>query len=396
MTQVEARRIYLGARKARAKGDPGMILRALALAVMVLGSGCVVDGIDEPRTEETQQSVLLCDGWLCGTNSPQIAEFGFWQLQMPPVLGTAGQPNNVGLQILAFVMEPPITLYLPKVHAGKLTAIRTQSDGTTVTLSGAALKNGWLWLRNGGRNFKITIRDVGTVESWAQPTSGPKVMLESYKLDWSELTVGWGDARSLCPHPPGREGGDALTMTGQHVFHTLLFEGDQIEPIQKLVTGVDNSWFNLGCAGSALAKMALTGHTQAARHASTFDTTLPERQAMLRMLAGAYCKDGTPFTVPGQPLNWRDDRNTMKLTSLLAFPPPLLVLEARWTDQGAACLNKPRIDAHWTPLGNATFGANVYAQVQAHCGPQMPPLCADLSTSTAGHHLLSATVPFHP
>src|SRR5688572_21935299 len=98
MAQVEACRIYLGARKARAKGDPGMILRALALAVMVLGSGCVVDGLDEPRTEEAQQSVLLCDGWLCGTNSPQIAEFGFWQLHMPPVLGTAGLPNNVGLQ----------------------------------------------------------------------------------------------------------------------------------------------------------------------------------------------------------------------------------------------------------------------------------------------------------
>lgn len=374
-----------------------MIPRALALAATVVSTGCVMDGFDEPRTEQTQQAIVLCDGWLCGTNSPQIAEFGFWQLQLPPALGTPGQPNNVGLQIMAFVKGPPNVLYLPKVHAGKLTASRTLSDGTVVTLAGLALKDGWFWLRNGARTFKVTVREVGTVQSWAQPTSGTKVVLESYKLDWTEITSGTGgDPRSLCPHPPGRDGGDALTMAGLYVFHTLLFEGDQIEPIQKLVTGVDNSWFNLGCAGSALAKMALTGHTQAARHASTFDTTLPERQAMLKMLAGAYCKDGTPFTVPGQPLNWRDDRNTMKLAALLAMPPQPLVLEARWTDQGAACLNKPRVDAHWTQLGSTVFGSNVYAQVQAHCGSLMPPPCADLSMSTAGHHLLSATVPFHP
>jgi hypothetical protein len=157
----------------------------------------VVDGVDEPRTEEVQQQVLLCDGWLCGTNSPQIAEFGFWQLQMPPVLGTPGQPNNVGLQILAFVTEPPLTLYLPRVHAGKLTASRTLSDGTTITLSGLALKNGWFWLRNGARNFKITIREVGTVESWAKPTIG-KVSSRATSSTGTSSPAAAGATRAAC------------------------------------------------------------------------------------------------------------------------------------------------------------------------------------------------------
>jgi ADYC domain len=386
-----------------------MSLRVSTLVVLALGAGCVMAGCviedatddgEPPDTAEVDQQSALCDGWLCGTNSPEIAGFGFWELNLPTVLGSPGLPNNVGLRIVEFVHNN--IAYLPRVHRGRLTATRRLADGTVITLASSALVNGWFKLTNGMRTFRLRVVEVGTVDSWAQPTNGGrKVVLESYRLDWLELNAGGGGVTNLppknvCTHPPGRESPDVAGTTGNFVFHTLLFEGDRIHAVQKLDTGIDLQWFNLGCAGGALAKMALTGHTEASRNANTFHTTLPERQAMLKLLAADYCNDGTPFTVPGQPLNWRDDRDTMKLIALLSSPQQPLVLEARWTDQGPACLDKPRVDAHWTALGAATFGANVYGQVMAHCPTRMPPSCADSSFNTAGYHLLSATVPFQP
>jgi hypothetical protein len=222
-------------------------------------------------------------------------------------------------------------------------------------------------------------------------------VLESYQLDWAEVKNGLPERFvNACKNPPGRDNPDSLTMLGALSFHTLLFEGDRIHAAKKLDTGVDPSWVNLGCAGSALAKMALTGHTEASANASTFVTTLSERQAMLKMLTADYCGDGKPFTVGGQPLNWRDDHDSMQLAALIATPPQPLVLESRWTEDGAACLEKPRVDVHWTPAGDKEFGDNVYAQIQRHCSPRLLPHCADGSFDTAGYHLLTATVPFQP
>jgi hypothetical protein len=359
-----------------------MLLRVSTLVLVVLGVGCVTGEVDEPKTGDVQQDIQLCDGWLCGTNSPEIAEFGFWELNLPPVLGTPGLANNVGMQVLDFVQGA--IHYLPRVSKGRLTAVRDAD-----TLSGGALAGGWLRLKNGSRTFKVRVLEVGSVDSWAQPPLSPGIALESYKLDWTELVNGqWGRFSDVCKNPPSRDNGDALTMTGTYAYHTLLFEGDRIDPImKKLDMGIDTSWFNLGCAGSALAKMALTGHTQAALEAGTFTTTLSERQTMLKMLAADYCGDGMPFTVPGQPLNWQDDRDTMQLIA----PPLQLVLESRWTAMGAACLEMPRVDAHPTVLSNQELGVDVYDQVQSHCPLKMPPPCSDKSLAIDGYHLLSAT-----
>lgn len=346
--------------------------------------------VGEPRAGSVQQGILTCQEFLCGTNSPQIAEFGFWDLNLAPAIGTLGMPNIRGLQLYAYLQGGEV--YLPNVFAGRLTASRvaTVPPYNTITLAGSGLIGGVLLLVNQNRLFEIRVSEVGMVNSWATTTGGTRPVLESYKLDWAELVNGnWGDFRNVCKNPPGRDNGDALTMTGNLAFHTLLFEGDRIDSDRKLDTGIDTTWFNLGCAGSALAKMALTGHTQAAHDAQTFDTTLPERQAMLKMLAADYCGTGMPFTVAGQPLNWRDDRGTLKLIQ----QPAQLSLEARWTANGPVCLNKPRVDIHPTALSNSVFGANVniYNLVQSICPQQMPPQCADGSLEVDGYHLVSAT-----
>jgi len=370
-----------------------MSLRISALAVVVLGAGCVNGDVDEPETQDAHQDIQSCDIFLCGTNSPQIAELGFWELNLPSPRGP-GLANNAGFRVVGFVQNN--LLYLPNVSGGKLTATRTSTVApyNTTTLSGNALIGGYFYLTNGSRAFEIMVNEVNPVDSWAQQLGAPHVTLESYRLDWTELVNQVpGRFQNVCKNQPIREPSELLGMVGQNAFHTLLFEGDRIDAAKKLDTAIDTSWFNLGCAGSALAKLALTGHTEAAANANTFVTTLPERQAMLKMFAGDYCGDGTPFTVAGQPLNWADDHGTMQLTALQMQPPQPLLLEARWTENGAACLDTPRVDAHPTTLSDQTFGPDVYDRVLNHCPAQMPPPCADSSFGTGGYHLVTATVP---
>jgi hypothetical protein len=365
-----------------------MFLRISALAaVVVLGVGCVAGDVDEPRVGAVQQDIGGCDEFMCGTNSPVIAEFGFWELNLPEALGTLGLANNVGMQVLGFVQNN--ALYLPRVLRGKLTA----SNGVT-TLSGSALVGGYFYLKNGSRTFELKVSAVGSVDSWAQPASGtPHVTLETYQLDWAEFFGSPPERfQNMCPNPPSKDNPDSLTMVGSTAFQTLLFEGDRINAAHKVDTSVDRSWFNLGCAGSALAKMALTGHTQGAWDAGTFSTTLAERTTMLKMLAADYCGDGTAFTVGGQPLNWEDDHGTMKLISA----PANLVRESRWKETGAVCLDKPRVDVHPTANSIAQFGSmvTVYQQVQDHCQQTIQtklPACDGGAFDLAGHHLLSAT-----
>lgn len=372
-----------------------MYLRASFLVATILAPGCVTDVRDEP-SKTVQQNIGSCDTWMCGSNSPQIAEFGFWELAVPPNTSVAGQPNNAGLSLVRF--EKGLGRYLPRVVKGKLVALPTTSvPPFNVVLTGSSLVGGALLLRNGPRQFKLRVDATGEVKSWAQPSDPavPRVALESYLLDWSEMAPNGAYERfvNMCNHPGGR---DATGMNGPLSYQTLLFEGDRINATEKTVYGVDPTWFNLGCAGSALAKMALTGHTEAARIAHSFNTSPLERQTILKMFAGDYCGDGTPYTVAGQPLNWADERGTMKMPALLASPPLQVVREARWTPDGAACLDQPRIDVHWTALGDQTFAANgkVLDQVLAHC-PSLKP-CDGNTLDFSGYHLITATEPLAP
>lgn len=374
-----------------------MSVRISSLIVAVLGVGCVADQLEGgngavPATSDVQQAFTLCPEFMCGTNSPQIAQFGFWDLNLPPALGVAGQPNNVGLQLLGFSQNN--VMYLPRVSRGRLSASRTiaATPPLVVTLSGQQLVGGMFVIRsNVGTLYALKVSEVGSVDSWATSlTTGSTVALETYKLDWAQFINGSPERyQNVCKNPPveQKDGDDTLGMTGKLAFHTLLFEGDRIDAAKKLETGVDLTWFNLGCAGSALAKLALTGHTEAGQRSGAFTTTLGERQTMIKMLAADYCGDGTPFTVAGQPLNWRDDQGTMKLLS----QPNQLIFEARWTEKGAACLNKPRVDVHPTKLSNTTFGPDVYDQVAAWCPTHMPPVCSDSSLENNGYHLITAT-----
>ena len=132
-------------------------------------------------------------------------------------------------------------------------------------------------------------------------------------------------------------------------FHAVVFEGDRVDSLAKTVTGIDTGWFNIGCAGHALAKLHLTGHTQGAQVGAGYVTSVAERTTMLKMITGDYCGEGIPFTVAGVDLTWRDHRSWM------GFDPLDASTEARWTPDGASCLNEPRLASNPTDLGSKTF-----------------------------------------
>lgn len=89
----------------------------------------------------------------------------------------------------------------------------------------------------------------------------------------------------------------------------------------------------IACVGEAAAKMKLMDfHPQGARGASVGD-----RQATLRMITGDYCGTGESFTLSGTPVAWRDNQDRVK--------PPYgeELLEALWDEDGAICLDTPRV-----------------------------------------------------
>lgn len=166
-----------------------------------------------------------------------------------------------------------------------------------------------------GESFAIQIAGVDETTYWA----GPVETLPAYRLTFTSKK-----------HP---EPQPLCTAGGNEAF---LFAGDRYDADRKTVTATGPAtagWFNIACAGTALAKLHLTRHTEASQ---VVKTTAVERQAMLKMFTADVCGDGTAFTLHGQPLLWADANH---LTSFTTKPASL---EAVWTDRGAVCLDTPR------------------------------------------------------
>jgi hypothetical protein len=124
---------------------------------------------------------------------------------------------------------------------------------------------------------------------------------------------------------------------GHNVPFALIFAGDRYDAVHKTVK-IDppsSCWFNIACAGSAMAKMHLLRHTTAGSDAD-HATTQPQRQTMLKMITDDICGTGQSFTVDGENVYYED----MWLWHPFAAVPGSI--EAMWGDQGALCLDEPR------------------------------------------------------
>jgi hypothetical protein len=158
------------------------------------------------------------------------------------------------------------------------------------------------------------------------------------------------------------------------VHDALIFRGDRYDPVSaKITTGID-SWINIACAGTAIAKMHLLRHTLAGSE-GPFSTTVSQRQAMLRMLTADYCGDGTAYTVDGHPLRYADAGGWHHAYIDLSNGTDRHKVEGVWGPKGAVCLDRPRM----------------VARDKIHC--KVPACPADLTSWRELGHVVSVNMP---
>jgi ADYC domain-containing protein len=340
-----------------------------SLILGVFLAGCAFSDLETVEVE--QQLGGNCQDWVCGSNSPVILNHGIDGLWLNH------QKSPQGFTFDKFVLNDK--LFEMKVKNGVISALGP--DGNTV-VEGSNLNGAYIYVSWYGQAiYIIRITKVDHTLYWA--SLGTPQTVEDYLLEWADADANGapsGKFENLCSHPESPE-----HMLGMNQYYTVVFEGDQLHADTKTVDPVtDRQWITFGCAGSAPAKLHLTGHTYAASSAG-FTTTIDERTTILKMFVGDYCGTGVPFTVAGQPLTWKDDHDWMAISGY-----PTSTLEARWTVKGAACLNTPRVVAHPTNASEAEFPASlggVEAAIQGTC-PRPPP-CTDNSLKNGGYHMIS-------
>ena len=291
-----------------------------------------------------------CPVWTCGANSAQVIGYAM-QLD--------GEPNSDGYRITGFESRDEggrsIRYTFDDKNAGfvgehgqvgKLDVAdsRFVIRGAENTIKPGEQLSKLVFERKGKKKYDITINDVQTVQSWAQPAGREPRLITSYLF---ESHLPGSTARKLCdkqsrwaapdetPHITER----ATQKWHRGSFHAVLVAGDTYDTTRVRVNPGER-WVDIACAGSALAKMKLLGYDPEVPAGDPLYTTREQRQTTLKMITATYCEapQGQRFTENGTPLAWLDTRG-------LFMPPWDLVqgVEARWNESGATCLSDPRL-----------------------------------------------------
>jgi hypothetical protein len=333
------------------------------LAVAVV-AGCA---LPDDVTETTAFVASDCPNFMCGSNSPEVDHLGLHDGNVN------GLPNANGFRLVK--VERAGRAWQMQVAGAE---VRLTNGNEAISDVGVKDTVMHFVHEPSGVEYDIRIAEVLKTGSWARD-HGDGFPVRTYLLEWalSDVPPASKVWKNICSNPGAENTGD------MNKYHSIIFEGDRIDPATKTVKDVDPTWFNIGCAGHALAKLHLTGHTQAAIPYG-FRTTLAERTTMLKMLSADYCGTGKNFTVAGVRLDWKDDKQWMALDTQFAL------VEARWTAAGAACLNTPRIVANPTSLSEATFdfesASDFRRQIEQACGRAIP----KCNTTLERYHLISA------
>jgi hypothetical protein len=298
------------------------------VAATIAASGCAI----EPEVAVRTSAGETCPEWGCGQNSPIMGPWRFHELNTDHV------PNSKGIRIRDFYKGG--NSYQLQISGSRLTA-----TGEGPELTGSDLAGGSIRLDTGSgaspeADYQIHITRVSPVGSsvvrfWV----GPPDRIETYELVYTgpgTSTV----AVPLCNNPPDRStaGGE----TWPRPLEAILYTGDRYDSRNKLVTAATYAgsagWFNIACAGSALAKLHLTRHTTAGS-APGYSSSAAQRQAMLKMYVSDLCGTGRAWTRKGTPLHWVNAPRWQQLDGTE------FAQEALWTEQGALCLDVHRLGA---------------------------------------------------
>jgi hypothetical protein len=227
-------------------------------------------------------------------------------------------------------------------------------DPVEVRCSGDDLRGAQFQLEHSssGRTLTIEIAGMKKVATW-RPDRPEEI--PAYDMVIREARSGRAapQVEHLCPgsdHEPDQ--------------YAVLIQGETYDR-DGAVANTGSSWFNIGCAGSALSKLRLLGLDP-----SNGASTVEERQATLKMVTGQYCKgwtgtrDGT-FIYP-VPASGRGGLRALRPGAGLA-PERIGPIESRWGASGALCVSHLRL---WSP--NDTCAQyqehETVEQIQRICG----------------------------
>lgn len=318
---------------------------AAVLASGVATSACVEA---EPEVGTTDEAVIKCPKtWGCGENSPVMDVWEFHELNVN------GLPNEAGVRVLGLYRKGDS--YRPVVTGAELTA-RSNNPAAYKDLTGFDLEGAYFEVSAPGAAYplRIHIKQVNlTTKYWV----GDPDANYTYELEYEYTDPGsTHPVTNLCWNPPEE------STQFPNAIEALLFAGDRYDAVTKEVTTTNDQdgWFNIGCAGSALAKMHLTRHTTAGA-TPKLDAGWDARQALLKMYVSDVCGTGHAFTEQGTPLHWENVDAWMTLTGDESS------YEAVWSEKGAICLDQHRLEKKYPGLT-----ADIAATCQA-AGKPLPP-----------------------
>lgn len=324
-----------------------------------------------------------CDQWGCGSNTAEIQGKPFGALHL------GGQQNSAGFKIEP-VLRKGAREYNLLVEKGEF--IGEDRHGR---IAGKQLEGGWFTLRSaapidGRAQWRVEIETVALVPFFAvrPPSNGGQASATSpeYAFAYALRLPDFKDTRKyVCPETSawGHEthrGEDEVDLKdgGLHdgtyqvvpwqrpYFFSVLVRGETYDANKATVAlqgEPAKPWFNIACAGTALAKMKLMGYDP---EDTKYPTTPGQRQTTLKMITARYC-GSMSFTHPGQPLVWQNAGKWFRPENHVALPLEVGDVEALWDQNGAICLNEPRRKNVWTR-----------DEVIAACEPSRPiPRCDD-------------------
>lgn len=312
-------------------------MKRLSLAALLpLFAGC----LESPDLSVETSAISSCPKWGCNENSPLMDIVGYFHELHP-----GGIPNAQEMSVLDYRFEPDGKVYHPRLVDGARLVVDYFDAPTnqTVTFSGHELEGGWFEIQSPSGIHKLIVEHV-TPQSESAVTFwvGATTRIETYRLTY--LNPGdslGGKKQELCNHaPPQDKSGTVGEGTWLNAYEAFFFTGDRYDADHKLVTAIDDTsgFFNIACAGSALAKIHLNRHTSLGSPGpGGVIPSQARRQAMLKMYVSDVCGTGSAWTLKGTPLRFSDSAGWFHLP---AIP---LQHEAYWRENGATCLDEHRL-----------------------------------------------------
>jgi hypothetical protein len=312
--------------------------RVASLFLVAAVAACAVEPVDEPPVFTPYNG--NCPPLEC-TNSSDLLYQGIHDLHL------RGQPNNRNITIEGHPKTNRAQIYSAAGDAYDLHVKQGRLFG--VDRNGHRLEHGDLagaeirLLQGGVPLYNLHIHSARDVLI----TVGPQDPHEVYVMTWRGPEDPVTTRRPACNYayeqpPVVLHKGDPDDYLNMLPGELLVFEGDRVDVRAKTMNRDKDwnpDWFNFGCAGRTLAKMELLRETQRMQGPNP---DWARRQAVLKMLVADYCGFGAPFTVTGIPLVWSNNLQ-------VGYGAPNQGIEARWTERGATCLTRPRIDAFPVP-----------------------------------------------